>query len=77
MQRIAVAPEGDGFRIEFGDLGPPGTVEVYCQKVKAVTRNGAKLRQGTDYHYDEQARKLTLSFEGASKIAIESAGSLF
>jgi len=77
VQRIAVGPEGDGFRIEFGDLGPPGTVEVYCQKVKGVTRNGAKLRQGTDYHYDEQAHKLTLSFEGASKIAIESAGSLF
>ena len=77
VQRIGVGPEGDGFRIEFGDLGPAGIVEVYCQKVKGVTRNGAKLRQGTDYHYDEQAHKLTLSFEGASKIAIESAGSLF
>jgi hypothetical protein len=72
-----VAREANGLKVEFGDLGAPGTVEVYCQKVKGVSRNGVKLQQGTDYHYDEQANKLTVSFQGANRIAIDGAGSLF
>ncbi len=38
---------------------------------------GAKLRGGTDYRYDQQANRLTVSFQGASKIAIAGAESLF
>jgi len=77
VQRITARPEHDGLRIEFGDLGAPGTVEVYCQEVKGVTRNGVRLREGADYHSDKQSNKLTFSFQGASKIAIDGAGSLF
>ena len=77
MQRIAAEPASDGLKIEFGDLGAPGTVEVYCKEVTGVTRNGVKLRAGTDYHYDQPSHKLTISFQGASKIAIAGAGSLF
>jgi hypothetical protein len=77
VQKISAVSEGDRLKIEFGDLGVPGTVEVYCQRVKGVTRNGVKLRQGTDYDYDERANRLSVSFQGASKIAIDGAGSLF
>jgi alpha-D-xyloside xylohydrolase len=77
VQSIAVAPGGGGLTIEFGDLGTPGTVEVYCQKVKGVTRNGVKLREGLDYQYDKQANKLTVSFQGATKISVDGADSLF
>ena len=77
VQRIAAEPAGDGLKIEFGELGAPGTIEVYCKEVTGVTRNGVKLRAGTDYHYDQASHKLTISFQGASKIAIAGAGSLF
>jgi alpha-D-xyloside xylohydrolase len=77
VQRIAAALERDSLKIEFGDLGTPGTVEVYCQKVRGVTLNRVKLREGADYRYDQQASKLTIPFQGASKIAVDGAGSLF
>jgi hypothetical protein len=47
---------------------------VYCQEVKGVTRNGVRLREGADHHYDKQSNKLTFSFQGASTIAIGGAG---
>jgi alpha-D-xyloside xylohydrolase len=77
VQTITAEPENGGLRIEFGDLGAPGTVEVYCQRVKGMTRNGTKLREGADYRFDEQTNKLTVSFQGASKIVVEGAASLF
>ena len=77
VQRISAEPEGSGLKIEFGDLGAPGTVEVYCQGVKTVIRNGVQLREETDYHYDKQASKLTIPFQGASKIVVDGAVSLF
>ncbi|HEX3351379.1 MAG TPA: TIM-barrel domain-containing protein [Terriglobales bacterium] len=77
VQRISAVPDSGGLKIEFGDLGTPGTVEVYCQKVKAVTRNGVRLREGADYGYDRQANKLTVSFQGATVIALDGAQSLF
>ena len=77
VQTITAEPESDGLKIEFGDLGAPGTIEVYCKEVTRVTRNGVKLRAGTDYQYDPPSHKLTVSFQGASQIAIAGGGSLF
>jgi alpha-D-xyloside xylohydrolase len=77
VQSITVAPGSGGLTIEFGDLGTPGTVEVYCQKVKGVTRNGVKLREGPDYQYDKQTNKLTVSFQGATRISVDGAVTLF
>jgi hypothetical protein len=76
-QTITAVPESDGLKIEFGDLGASGTIEVYCKEVTGVTRNGVKPRAGTDYQYDPPSHKLTVSFQGARKIAIAGAGSLF
>ena len=77
VQNITVAPEAGGLSIEFGDLGLSGDLEVYCQKAKTVTRNGKSLREGVDYQYDAQARKLTIPFQAASTLAIKGAESLF
>jgi len=77
VRTIAAQMEGDGLKIEFGDLGTPGTIEVYCRKVTAVTLNGVKLHEGSEYRYEQQASRLTVSFQGASKIVIDGAASLF
>ena len=77
VQKITAEADGGGLKIDFGDLGAPGVVEVYCRQPTGVTRNGVKLRAGTDYDYDEPANKLTVSFQGASTISIAGAGSLF
>jgi alpha-D-xyloside xylohydrolase len=77
VQRITAEPAGEGLQIEFGDLGAPGAIEVYCKEVTGVTRNGVQLKPGSDYQYDPPSHKLTISFQGASKIAITGAGSLF
>jgi len=77
VRAIAAQMERDGLKIEFGDLGTPGTIEVYCRKVTAVTLNGVKLHEGSEYRYEQQASRLTVSFQGASKIVIDGAASLF
>jgi alpha-glucosidase (family GH31 glycosyl hydrolase) len=77
VQKITAERVGDGLKIEFGDLGAPGTIEVYCKEVTGVTRNGVKLKPGSDYQYNPPSHKLTISFQGASKIAVAGAGSLF
>jgi alpha-glucosidase (family GH31 glycosyl hydrolase) len=76
-QTIGTAEEGDRLTIQFGDLGVDGTLEVFCRKAREVTRNGVKLREGTDYQYDVKAQKLTVSFQGATKVVMKGAGSLF
>ena len=40
-------------------------------------RNGVKLHESSEYRYDQQVDRLTGSFQGASKIVIDSAASLF
>jgi hypothetical protein len=45
-------------------------VEVYSRKATAVTRNGAKLREGSDYKYEASAQKLTVAFNGPSEIVL-------
>jgi hypothetical protein len=40
-------------------------------------RNGVKLHEISEYHYDQQVDRLTGSFQGASKIVIDGAASLF
>lgn len=77
VQRIAVSPEGEELKIEFADLGVGGTVEVYCKKPKEVTKNGERLREGSDYKFDSAQHKLTIQFKGSTDLALKEAGSLF
>jgi hypothetical protein len=77
LQKINVAPTKDSATIQFGDLGLSGTLEVYCEKPTGVTKNGRKLRQGSEYQYEAAAKKLTLPFEGAANVAIKGAASVF
>jgi hypothetical protein len=63
--------------IQFGDLGAEGAVELYCRKVKEVTRNGVRLAEGNDYRYDREAQKLTVRFKGVTILAVKGAESLF
>jgi alpha-D-xyloside xylohydrolase len=76
-QKIKAERTKEGLAIQFGDLGVPGTLEVYCGKIGAVTRNGQKLREEKDYQYDAAAKKLTVAFEGATQLTILGAPSLF
>ncbi len=78
VQTIMAAPTADGLIVEFGDLGAPGVLELYCRQAKQVTRNGVKLREGVDYKYDAEAQKLSIPFKsGAAKVAIKGAVGLF
>ncbi|HWY45082.1 MAG TPA: TIM-barrel domain-containing protein [Candidatus Sulfotelmatobacter sp.] len=78
VQKIAVAPSADGLTIEFGDLGTPGTLEIYCRGAKeVVTGDGRKLREGRDYSYDANLQKLTVAFQGATRLKVRGAASLF
>jgi hypothetical protein len=77
VRKIQVTPEQAGLEIKIEDLGVGGSLEVYCRGVKGVQRNGAALRQGADYQYDEKQQKLTIPFSGASTFIISGATSLF
>ncbi|HTD21187.1 MAG TPA: TIM-barrel domain-containing protein [Terriglobales bacterium] len=74
---ISVAPKNKGIEISFADLGVNGDLEVYCNSVKGVVRNGVTLHEGTDYKYDAHAQKLTIPFKGATTLAIQGAQGLF
>jgi hypothetical protein len=50
---------------------------VYCRKAKQVTKNGTKLREGSEYTFDASAQKLTIPFKGGTKLTVQGAGSLF
>ena len=64
-------------KIEFGDLGVGGALEIYCRNVKDVTMNGAKRRAGSGYAYDAVAQKLTIQFHSAAKVEVQGATSVF
>jgi hypothetical protein len=49
VRPIKVVPGHDEVTIEFGDLGVPGTMEVYCRSARGLKRNGTVLREGADY----------------------------
>ena len=56
-QKIAVKPSRDVLTIEFGELGTPGTLEIYCRGAKKiVTGDRRTLREGRDYSYDAGGR---------------------
>jgi alpha-D-xyloside xylohydrolase len=76
-EKIEAERTKEGLDIQFGDLGVPGTFEVYCGKVRSVIRNGAKLKEGKDYQYDTAAQRLRIPFDGATKLTIQGAASLF
>ena len=77
VQEINVKPEAGGLTIQLGNLGTKGTVNVYCGRASAVTRNGSALKEGPDYHYDAQARVLSIPVEAATTLVIKDAASLF
>lgn len=76
-QKITAHRVNEALKIEFGDLGASGVLEVYCTKVNSVTRNGQKLRRGRDYQFDPAANKLTVPVDGATNLTIAPASSLF
>ncbi len=74
---ISAVPAARGIDVTIGDLGAPGTVEVYWQNPTRVLRDGRPLRVRSDYAYDATTHRLTVSFTGATKIQIEGGSSLF
>jgi len=65
-----------GIAVDFPDLGTNGQVEIHCVSVQGVTRNGTRLTDG-DYHFDAAAKTLTVAFQGATRLTIEGARSVF
>jgi alpha-glucosidase (family GH31 glycosyl hydrolase) len=76
-QTIAVTPKPKGIEISFPDLGTNGDLEIYCRDIKRVIRNGQPLHAASDYKYDTQTRRLTISFQGATTLMLEGAKSVF
>jgi alpha-D-xyloside xylohydrolase len=77
VRKIEVKPTSQGWILSTEDLGVPGKFEIYCRGVKAIRHDGAELRSGADYQYDDQQHKLTIPFRGAATFLIEGASSLF
>jgi alpha-glucosidase (family GH31 glycosyl hydrolase) len=77
QQEIKATPGAEGETVQFGDLAVGGTLEVYCEKPSRVTKNGTRLREGSGYQYDAAAKRLTVSFDGATTVVIKGAPSLF
>jgi len=77
VRTITVSTDSRGITIKLEDLGTDGTVDVYCFGVRAVTRNGVFLRPNSDFNYDPKARKLSVTFSGATNLSLQGATSLF
>ena len=77
VRQIAVRPAGEAITVTAEDLGTPGELEIYCQGVRGVQRDGATLREGADYHYDAATNKLSISIQKAATFVIEGATGLF
>ncbi|HWB83196.1 MAG TPA: TIM-barrel domain-containing protein [Bryobacteraceae bacterium] len=77
IEPIAASVSRAGISVNFGDLGTRGDLEIYCRNVKGVVRNGSRLRRGADYQYDQASRKLTVPFQGATRLTLEGATGLF
>jgi alpha-D-xyloside xylohydrolase len=77
VQTITSSLAGGTLTIKFGDLGTDGKLEVYCSGSSGVTRNGVTLTSGTDFTYDAAKKLLTVSYSGATTIAIAGTGSIF
>ncbi len=60
----------------LGDLGAPGTVEIYWRNPTRVLRDGKPMAR-RDYSYSAAANRLTVRFTGPTKIQIEGGSSLF
>jgi alpha-glucosidase (family GH31 glycosyl hydrolase) len=76
-ERITSSASRGGIRIQFGDLGAAGFLEIYCRNATGVTRNGESLHSGAGYSYDEKAKKLTVPFSGATTVIVSGATDLF
>ena len=74
---ITAAANGRGVTVRLEDLRVAGTLEVYCRNVKAVKKNGARLREGAGYSYDAAAHRLTVPFNSATTLVIDGAVGLF
>jgi MYXO-CTERM domain-containing protein len=76
VEPISATPGARGFTIQLGDLGAPGTLEIYVKGVTGVVRNGVRLG-ASEYAYDAAAQRLTVAFTGATTLAVEAASGLF
>ena len=77
VQTITSSIAGGTVTIKFGDLGTDGKLEVYCSGCSGVARNGVALTSGTDFTYDAAKKLLTVSYSGATTLAIAGSGSIF
>jgi len=77
VQTITSSLAGGTVTIKFGDLGTDGKLEVYCNGNSGVVRNGVTLTSGTDFTYDAAKKLLTVSYSGATTLAIAGTASIF
>jgi alpha-glucosidase (family GH31 glycosyl hydrolase) len=77
VQAISATPTGGSLQIKFGNLGMPGSLNVYCTAPASVTLNGVPLMLGTGYTYDAGTHLLTVSFQSASTLVLNGARSVF
>lgn len=72
VRKIACSTTPAGVtRLQFGDLGTDGTVQVYVDRLSQVTKNSVKLTPDVDFQFDPAARRLTVPFSGATDIQIK------
>jgi alpha-glucosidase (family GH31 glycosyl hydrolase) len=77
VQKINATRKGTDLEISFDDLGTNGNLEIYCRNPKAVTKNGSRLKTGDGFQYDSSTQKLTIPFEGTTKVVISAAAGVF
>ncbi len=78
VQTITASANQAGIRVAFPNLGVAGTLEIYCQNVKGVTRNGVQLAAGPDgYTYDAATKRLTVRFTGVVSLVVQGATGIF
>jgi alpha-glucosidase (family GH31 glycosyl hydrolase) len=77
VQAITASKAHGRMTIQFGELGPPGALEVYVSGFGSVRKNGVALSEPDGYRYDAGKRLLTVPFSGATVLEIDGAVSLF
>ena len=54
-----------------------GTLEIYCNGISSVARNGVTLSSAGDFTYDAAKKLLTVSYSGATNLQISGTASIF
>lgn len=77
VSSIHVKPTGEGMEIGIGALEVPGEIDVYCQNVQGVTKDGTLLDPSKDYSFDPARKLLRVKFEGPTTFILQGAKSIF